>query len=312
MRGVRETRYIRFDWAMKRLLRHKADFVVIEGFLSSLLGEPVKIAEVLESEGNRESADSKTNRADVLVRDAQGRKILIEIQNYFQRDFFQRMLYGASKLVTEHLGIGESYGGIGKVYSVNIVYFTLGEGEDYVYRGRTDFKGIHRGDTLRLDAGQRKVFGGEMAGDVFPEYFILRVEDFDKKAKTPLDQWIHFLKTEEIPARFAAPGLAEARERLDEARLSPAERAALDRHYHYLRIENSEYESADAKGEARGIVIGEARGIAIGETNAKLAMARALAADGMSHDKIATYTGLSCTEVIAVLKDADAGTRADS
>ena len=61
------------------------------------------------------------------LKDAQGRKILIEIQNYFQRDFFQRMLYGASKLVTEHLGIGESYGGIGKVYSVNIVYFLLGE-----------------------------------------------------------------------------------------------------------------------------------------------------------------------------------------
>jgi hypothetical protein len=33
--------YIRFDWAIKRLLRNKADFVVVNGFISSLLGEPV-------------------------------------------------------------------------------------------------------------------------------------------------------------------------------------------------------------------------------------------------------------------------------
>ena len=33
-------RYIRFDWAVKRLLRNKANFGVLEGFLTVLLGEP--------------------------------------------------------------------------------------------------------------------------------------------------------------------------------------------------------------------------------------------------------------------------------
>ncbi len=32
-----QDRYIRFDWAVKRLLRHKANFGVLEGFLTVLI-----------------------------------------------------------------------------------------------------------------------------------------------------------------------------------------------------------------------------------------------------------------------------------
>jgi hypothetical protein len=34
---------IRFDWAVKKLLRNKANFVVLEGFLSELLFDDIKI-----------------------------------------------------------------------------------------------------------------------------------------------------------------------------------------------------------------------------------------------------------------------------
>ena len=281
--------YIRFDWAIKRLLRHKVDFVVVEGFLTSLLGEPLKIVEVLESEGNQKAADDKTNRVDVLVKDAKGRKIIIEIQNYFVDDYFQRMLYGASKVITEYIKRGDEYGGIGKVYSVNIVFFKLGQGEDYVYQGKTDFRGIHCHDILRLTKEQQRVFGvGADAGDVFPEYFVLRVEDFDTVAKTPLDEWIHFLKTEEIPPDFSAPGLAEARERLHESKLTSAERSAYERHYKDLRIRNSEIKTAFRRGSSHG----EKRGIK--------KVARAMLADGLPPGMVAKYAGLSLKEVTAL------------
>ncbi|HIT15150.1 MAG TPA: hypothetical protein IAA88_10040, partial [Candidatus Avimuribaculum pullicola] len=55
---------IRFDWAMKRLLRDKSNFVVLEGFLSVLLGEKITIDRFLESESNQEDANDKFNRAD--------------------------------------------------------------------------------------------------------------------------------------------------------------------------------------------------------------------------------------------------------
>ncbi len=59
---------IRFDWAIKRLLRNKANFSVLEGFLSELLKEDVQIQNILESENNEKLDSDKYNRIDILVK----------------------------------------------------------------------------------------------------------------------------------------------------------------------------------------------------------------------------------------------------
>lgn len=64
---------VRFDWAIKRLLRQKSNFVVLEGLLSTLLGENVIIIRILESEGNKEDSEDKFNRIDVLAENSKGR-----------------------------------------------------------------------------------------------------------------------------------------------------------------------------------------------------------------------------------------------
>lgn len=61
-------RYIRFDWAIKRLLRQKANFGVLEGFLTVFLNEPIKIVDILESEGNQQQADDKFNRVVIKAK----------------------------------------------------------------------------------------------------------------------------------------------------------------------------------------------------------------------------------------------------
>ena len=58
---------IRFDWAMKRLLRQKSNFSVLEGFLSVLIGQEVKIINLKESESNQEHIKAKFNRVDIFV-----------------------------------------------------------------------------------------------------------------------------------------------------------------------------------------------------------------------------------------------------
>lgn len=63
-------KYIRFDWAIKRLLRNKANFGVLEGFLTVLLGEKIQIMEILESEGNQQREDDKFNRVDIKARNS--------------------------------------------------------------------------------------------------------------------------------------------------------------------------------------------------------------------------------------------------
>jgi predicted transposase/invertase (TIGR01784 family) len=135
---------IRFDWAIKRLLRNKADFSVLEGFLSELLKEDVQIQNILESESNQQLDSDKYNRVDILVKNSKGELVIIEIQNQNEYDYFHRMSYGTSKAITEYISIGEPYKNIKKVYSINIVYFDLGQGNDYVYHGKTDFIGIHK------------------------------------------------------------------------------------------------------------------------------------------------------------------------
>jgi hypothetical protein len=66
------------------------------------------------------------------------------------------MLFGASKLITNYLKEGEAYGNVKKIYSINIVYFDLGQGNDYIYYGKTDFMGIHQQDTLQLSKAQKQ------------------------------------------------------------------------------------------------------------------------------------------------------------
>ena len=65
-------KYIRFDWVVKRMLRDKANFAVLEGLITVLTGEKVTIAEILESEGNQESAVDKFNRVDIKAKNERG------------------------------------------------------------------------------------------------------------------------------------------------------------------------------------------------------------------------------------------------
>ncbi len=100
---------IHFDWAMKRLLRDKSNYVVLEGFLSTLLEEDIRICKFLESESNQADALDKFNRADILVEDTKGELLIIEVQNNRELDYFHRMLYGVSKTVSEYIGLGDAY-----------------------------------------------------------------------------------------------------------------------------------------------------------------------------------------------------------
>ena len=227
--------YIRFDWAMKRLLRNKANYAVLEGLLTTLLNEKIIIKRLLESESNQEEEYDKYNRVDILAENSKDELILIEIQNNNEYAYFQRMLFGASKLVTEYINRGEGYEKVRKVYSINIVYFSLGQGKDIVYHGKTEFRGIHNGDLLELSPFQKQTFKVDAVSQLYPEYYILKVNDFNQVAKTPLEEWIYYLNTGEIPETATAPGLSEARERLQIAQMSKDEQDA------YYRPENPDH-----------------------------------------------------------------------
>lgn len=278
---------IRFDWAIKKLLRHKANFTILEGFLSELLRFDVTIESILESEGNKQEPKDKFNRVDILVKAIDGELMLVEVQNESQADYFQRMIYGVSKLVTEYIKEGEPFGTIRKVYSINIVYFALGQGDDYVYEYRGSFVGTHLNDVLYLTKKQQERYQIGQVADLFPKYFILKVNNFDDVARDSLDEWIYFLKNSEVKDDFSAKGLQEVREKLREEALPEDERRAYRRYQENRRIERSVIETAYQDGEAK---------------RAELMAQRAIA-KGYPYQDIADMTGLSLTEIEALAKE---------
>ena len=305
--ATNEDNYIRFDWAMKRLLRNKANYVVLEGFLSSLLGKKFKIHRFLESESNQEDEDDKYNRVDILAESEDGQLCIIEVQNSREQTYFHRMLYGVSKAITEYIGLGKPYEAVRKVYSINIVYFELGQGKDYVYHGKTEFIGEHEPhDTLKLSIRQNEKFFGikddnlelrKSPGDLFPEYYILRVNDFDKVATTPLDEWIEFLKTGSISSKATAAGLPEARERLRVDSLSQKDKQAYFRHLEAVRHMKSLFDTSRDEGYQDGLTEGIIKGEAKGRVEEKKEIALNLLAYNTPIDIIAKSTGLSIEEI---------------
>ena len=257
-------KYIRFDWAMKRLLRDKANFGVLEGLLTTLLNEKITINRLLESESNQEDEFDKQNRVDLLAENDRGELFIIEVQNNTEYAYFQRMLFGTSKLVTEYINRGQGYGDIRKIYSVNIVYFNLGNGTDVVYHGKTEFRGMHNGELLSLTPFQRQKFNVDAVSDLYPEYYILKVNDFNKWSKVPLEQWIYFLNTGNIPDDATAPGLGEAREKLRLARMGKAELDAYYRHLDNVVILRDNIVTARGEGRLEGRLEGRAEGRAEG------------------------------------------------
>jgi len=240
---------IRFDWAVKKLLRNKTNFGILEGFLSELLFEDIRIEKILESEGNQETENDKYNRVDILTQNSKNELIIVEIQNTYEIDFFHRMIYGASKALIENISLGQPYSEIKKVISINVVYFDLGQGKDYVYKGKTNFEGLHEKDTLQLSIQQIQTFTKKEISDFFPEYYIIKVNKFDDIAKDTLDEWVYFLKNSEVKDEFKAKGLAEAKEVLDTMRLDKEQQYGYNRYLDYLHYKASEILSLRLEAE---------------------------------------------------------------
>lgn len=241
--------HIRFDWAIKRLLRQKTNFGILEGFLSELLNFDVKIQEILESETNKIDEKDKYNRVDILAKDDRGQLILIEVQNEKQHDYFHRMNYGQTKLITENIYFGDTYDQLKKVYSINIVYFELGQGQDYIYIGKNEFRGYHYQDVLQLSEKQKQIYPSKDVADIFTTYYILKVNNFDDNSKSTVDEWIYFLKNNEIKDEFRAKGLQEAKKKLRIDSLSGPEKEEYDLYIKDQRNKAGEIKTAFIDGQ---------------------------------------------------------------
>lgn len=268
--------YIRFDWFMKHMLRDKSNFEILEGLITVLLGEDVRIEEILESEGNQETDEDKFNRVDIKAKNSKGHLIIVEVQLTRQLYYLQRILYGTCKAITEHICIGDKYDQVKKVYSISLLYCEYGQGDDYVYHGETRFKGIHTGTDLLVNTKEEGVIVPHLPKEVFPEYYLVRVNAYDKIPDSPLDEWMTYLKTGKVSDNTRVPGLQEVKKKLRLMSMSVEERRAYDRHMDNIMVQNDVLDTAREEGREES----------------KLFIARNMLALGLSEDLIAQTTGL--------------------
>ena len=298
-----KSRLISFDWAMKNLLRTKANFEILEGFLSVLLKDNIHILEILESESNKEESRDKFNRVDLKVKNQNNEIIIIEVQYEREFDYLQRILFGTSKVITEHLHESDAYSEIVKVISVNILYFDLGQGEDYVYHGATSFKGLHNQDLLELSDDQQELYKNKKIHQIFPEYYLIKVNNFNNIAKDSLDEWIYFLKNEEIKENFKAKGLLKAKQELDILKLPEQERLAYEKYQDDLHYQASMVESSYTIGMKKGEKKGKVEGKIEGKKEQAIETAIKLLKGGILDPKtIADMTGLTLGEIEVMQK----------
>jgi predicted transposase/invertase (TIGR01784 family) len=290
------TELVRFDWFIKYMFRDKSDFDILEGFLSELLKEDIQILEILESESNQSRKKDKFNRVDIMIKNAKGELIIVEVQNNEEYDYLQRILFGTSKTIVENIVKGETYSKVKKVISVSVVYFQAGQGDDYIYHGTTAFMGIHKHDELVLSEEQIALFGKQKPQDLYPEYYLIKAGDFNENAiNDTLDEWVYFLKTGNVKEGFKAKGIDKAKQKLEVAKLPPRKRAAYERDTKHLHSEASWAETQNFKQQQ--LVKKSERD---GETKKAIEVAEKALQKGYPIQDIVDISGLTQEEVLLI------------
>lgn len=288
-----DRKIVSFDWAIKNILRDKANYDVLEGFLYALLKEKITITKLAESESNQDNFEMKFNRVELLAVDEKGEHIIIEVQYSPEQSYFKRLLYGTSKDIIDNIKSGSDYSDVKKVYSVSLIYFDVELHDkdvqpiDYVYHGKVDFAGLHNGKRVKLDTnfliGYDKTTKEDI--NIFPEYFIIPVTIFNDVVNDELDEWIYAFKNNKVKDSFTAPGIKKMGEKLDFISMSPDEQRNYNKYLENLASDRGTLEFNAKKAKAEGKREGEVE------------VARKMKTNGIEINTITACTGLSTEDI---------------
>ena len=171
---------------------------------------------------------------------------------------------------------------------------------------------------MQATTAQKEKFNVEEVSDIFPKYYILKVNNFDDVAKNTLDEWIYFLKNSEVKKDFKAKGLDLAEEKLKYEKLDDVEKKVYQRHQENIRIEKSVMQTAIEEGmnEGRkegmkegikegikeGMKEGLEKGRTEGEQKAKEQIVKNAISNGLDNKTISSITDFSEAEIEEIRK----------
>ena len=149
--------------------------------------------------------------------------------------------------------------------------------------------GVHTHDSLRITRKEQDALVGRRPEEIFPEYILIRVNEFNQVAVSPLEEWMAYLKDGVIRPDTKAPGLHEAREKLQYYAMDNQERKAYEAHLEAIVVHNDVINTAKREGRWEG----REEGLAEGMEKGKIEMARNLKSLGVDVKTIMQASGLT-------------------
>ena len=131
------------------------------------------------------------------------------------------------------------------------------------------------------------------------------MNQFNEVAKTPIEEWLDFLKNGKIKENTTTPGLKEAEEKLRIATMSEKDRKEYFAHVDAIMSQNDTIETYKKEGRDEGEAIGLAKGLEKGRAEGReegaqakaLEMARKMLAKGFDKQTVADLSGLPLEKV---------------
>ena len=282
---------ISFDYAIKYLLKNKANYDIVEGFISSLLKTegygPVKIKALLDTESNKETRNLKKSIADLIIEDLNGQKYIVEVERAYTANFIHKACFNSCRLVVDSIDGGEDYSTIKKVFHISLLYFIPDNIKTPLSHGKTVFKTIETKETIDLHIAS---LGGQIFDlNILPEYFLITVPMFNNVIKQEIDEWLYVMKNSVTKENFKSLCMKKVKDRLSVLNMDPVEK---DAYYTYIKEVITQRDAINAAE-----IKGEIKGRAEGKTEGFIEVAKKMLAEGADLNFISRITNLSLEEI---------------
>ena len=276
------------DYGFKLLFGTEPNKDITLGLVNALLQgkEVIKSLTLLPTEQLGDTKDDRRSVFDVYCENAEGEKIIIEMQKADQQWFKDRSVYYSSFPIRQQGEKGQWRFGLKAVYTIGIL--------DFVFDEDKDDKEYYHHVVKLMDVNKKEVFYDKLT------YIYLEMPKFQKteaELVTMADKWLYALKN--LPRLLERP--AALQERIFKKFFDVAEIGNLSKEEYakYFESEKVYYDNdgairtAEAKGRAEGRVEGRAEG----EKAKSRVIACNLRKMGMSDADVARATGLSEEEL---------------
>lgn len=282
---------IRIDVAFKKAFGNPVFKDATIGLLNSIIKDvEIEDVEFIASSFPSETINGKTIIVDVICKDTNGNRFVVEMQRAKQKMFQERMVYYASKVISSlDMSRGKYNYEIPFTYVVAFLDFSLGN--EYFGADDSDKCSLHY--VAREDDYKTKLPGST-------EYYFFDLTRFNKKLDEITenrDYWLYLLrevsKLESIPesvpkdSSFGSFFTAAMRANFSEQENLDYEKAMMN---------ELDYENAMITAKEEGIEEGIEKGMA----TERIRMAKAMKSKGFTAQDISECTGFSVEEIMAL------------